>query len=122
MSNEPERYDTGIRVAEIDRERPPSIETPWGPFALFALDDDVYAVQSFCPHLEGPLFQGTVSGDSITCPWHQWRFSLRTGERLGGFLPTPASDDLVICDVTLSSHGTVILSNPHRVADAPRVE
>lgn len=75
-------HDTGLHPGDLDPQRPRSIETPWGPVALYRIGDEVLAAQSFCPHLQGPLFQGTLSGDEITCPWHRWRFSLRTGERL----------------------------------------
>lgn len=77
-------YDSGLRPADLDPERPQTVETPWGPVALYRIGDEVLAAESFCPHLQGPLFQGTLSGDEITCPWHQWRFSLRTGKRCDG--------------------------------------
>jgi nitrite reductase/ring-hydroxylating ferredoxin subunit len=77
-------HDTGLRPQDLDPERPLSIETPWGAVALYRIGDEVLAAESFCPHLQGPLFQGTLTGDEITCPWHRWRFSLRTGERVPG--------------------------------------
>jgi nitrite reductase (NADH) small subunit len=52
---------------------------------------DVYALVNECPHKRGPLSQGIVHGDSVTCPLHNYRISLRTGEALGddeGCTPT----------------------------------
>jgi nitrite reductase (NADH) small subunit len=52
---------------------------------------DVYALVNKCPHKQGPLSQGIVHGDSVTCPLHNYRISLRTGEALGddeGCTPT----------------------------------
>jgi nitrite reductase [NAD(P)H] small subunit len=52
---------------------------------------DVYALVNKCPHKQGPLSQGIVHGDSVTCPLHHFRISLRTGEALGddeGCTPT----------------------------------
>ena len=109
----PEHHDTGLRPEELDPDRPAPLETPWGSFALFVVDGRVLAVQSFCPHLDGPLFQGTRSGTTITCPWHQWCFSLETGERLdlagrlGGGRPR-----LARAAVTLSARGTLVLARP----------
>jgi nitrite reductase/ring-hydroxylating ferredoxin subunit len=75
-----ERFDTGLRPADLDPERPVPFDTPWGSLALYALAERVVAADSFCPHLAGPLFQGSVSAERVTCPWHGWTFSLGTGE------------------------------------------
>ena len=108
-------FDTGIAPADLDRDHPTPFETPWGSMALYTVGERVRAAQSFCPHLEGPLFQGTISGDSITCPWHQWRFSLVDGKRLAvpALLGT-ARSALLICDVNVGPRGTFVLSNPRR--------
>jgi nitrite reductase/ring-hydroxylating ferredoxin subunit len=42
----------------------------------------VYAVSGACPHLGCPLFTGRLSGGVLTCPCHDWRFDVRTGEFL----------------------------------------
>ena len=52
---------------------------------------EVYALVNKCPHKQGPLSQGIVHGDSVTCPLHTYRLSQRTGEALGedrGCVPT----------------------------------
>ena len=52
---------------------------------------EVYALVNKCPHKQGPLSQGIVHGDSVTCPLHNFRISLRSGEALGddeGCTPT----------------------------------
>ena len=37
------------------------------------------AVDNVCPHRGGPLAEGTIEGDKVVCPWHQWEFDLATG-------------------------------------------
>lgn len=37
-----------------------------------------------CPHLGGPLDEAGVEDGSIVCPWHGFRFDLRTGRGMGG--------------------------------------
>jgi len=111
----PRAFDTGLRPADVDAERPHFLETPWGPMALFDLDGEYRCVQAFCPHLEGPLFQGTRSGDSITCPWHGWRYDLRTCKRIDPARPLfgPGREPLVSCGVTTGPAGTIVLGPPH---------
>ncbi|MCC6177752.1 MAG: Rieske (2Fe-2S) protein [Chloroflexi bacterium] len=40
---------------------------------------ELYALDNQCPHLGGPLDRGTCDDGIITCPWHGWRFNVRTG-------------------------------------------
>jgi len=52
---------------------------------------DFYALVNKCPHKHGPLSQGIVHGDAVTCPLHSWNISLKTGEAMGedkGCVPT----------------------------------
>ena len=44
---------------------------------------EVFALVNKCPHKHGPLSQGIVHGDSVSCPLHNWRISLRSGKALG---------------------------------------
>jgi nitrite reductase (NADH) small subunit len=59
--------------------------------ALFHTLDGMHAVSGFCLHAGGPLAEGEVSAGVVTCPWHSWRYDLRTGQRIdrpGGRLAT----------------------------------
>jgi nitrite reductase/ring-hydroxylating ferredoxin subunit len=102
-------FDTGIRADELQAERPRPVDTPWGSFALYVVEGRVIASQSFCPHLEGPLFQGSIVGSQVTCPWHRWRFDLLTGERLDA---PDAAHRLRSCAVRTSAKGTLELEAP----------
>lgn len=44
--------------------------------------DDVYAINSTCPHKGAPLSDGCVSvaRREVICPWHRFRFDLVTGK------------------------------------------
>lgn len=51
--------------------------------ALFNVDGAVHATDNVCPHAGGPLARGRRGGpcgEIVTCPWHGWRFNVRTGE------------------------------------------
>ncbi|MCL7750289.1 nitrite reductase small subunit NirD [Guyparkeria hydrothermalis] len=49
--------------------------------AIFrAHGDAIFAVRDQCPHKEGPLSQGIVHGQRVTCPLHGWVIELASGE------------------------------------------
>ena len=52
--------------------------------ALFHEKGQFYALNNSCPHQGGPLVAGEVEGGAVTCPWHGWRFALKSGECLTG--------------------------------------
>ena len=47
------------------------------------LDGQFHALVNKCPHKQGPLSQGIVHGNVVTCPLHNWNISLKSGEALG---------------------------------------
>jgi nitrite reductase/ring-hydroxylating ferredoxin subunit len=53
--------------------------------ALFDVEGTVRAVQNVCLHVGNPLDDGTVADGCVTCPWHGWRYDLRSGEHLTVF-------------------------------------
>ncbi|MFN0007455.1 MAG: Rieske 2Fe-2S domain-containing protein [Planctomycetota bacterium] len=110
MADLRDSFDTGLRPSDIDPGRPRPIDTPWGSFTIFSCAGRMFATQSFCPHLLGPLFQGTISGETVTCPWHQWRFSLPTGRRLDeAGLEMPGGERLLRRRVVEGPRGTILL-------------
>ena len=57
---------------------------PHGQIAVFrTADDDVFALDNRCPHKGGPLSEGIVHGQHVTCPLHNWIIGLADGEATG---------------------------------------
>lgn len=46
-------------------------------------DNTIYAIDDECPHKHGPLSQGIVHDNCVTCPLHNWVIDLRSGEAVG---------------------------------------
>lgn len=60
------------------------IKTALGCVALFrTAADEVFAASDTCPHKGGPLSEGIIHGQSVTCPLHNWVFDLNTGQANG---------------------------------------
>jgi nitrite reductase (NADH) small subunit len=47
--------------------------------AVFNTGDRFLAVENRCPHDGGPLADGIVGGTTVTCPLHNWRICLESG-------------------------------------------
>ncbi len=76
-----------IEIAKLE-DIPPLgsrvLETDTVKIAIFrTADDQVFAVRDSCPHKQGPLSQGIVHGTSVTCPLHNWKIDLASGQVLG---------------------------------------
>ena len=51
-----------------------------GDIAVFrTADDAVFALADRCPHKGGPLSQGIVHGNKVSCPLHGWNVCLEDG-------------------------------------------
>lgn len=48
--------------------------------ALFNLGGTFYALDNRCTHMGGPLGQGAVQENQVTCPWHGSVFNITTGD------------------------------------------
>ncbi|MEH3053502.1 MAG: nitrite reductase (NAD(P)H) small subunit [Patulibacter minatonensis] len=51
--------------------------------AVFRLLDGFAAIDAECPHKRGPLQDGLVADGCVTCPLHDRRIDLGTGEVMG---------------------------------------
>ena len=72
------------RLDEIPRLGARKIVTDTVEIALFRnSNDQVFAIRDRCPHKGGPLSQGIVYGTSVSCPLHNWRIDLASGEAMG---------------------------------------
>lgn len=88
------------------------IKTALGCVALFRTGtDEVYAASDICPHKGGPLSEGIVHGQSITCPLHNWVFDLNTGQAQGevgqiATYPVRIDDDRILIDASKLSRAS----------------
>ena len=111
-------HDTGIQPADLADGHPRPFRAEWGEFALYPTgpkDDPAASVRAaacFCPHMLGPLFQGTLKGDEVTCPWHLWTYSLDSGDCLASPHDEGAKSCIPVLPVQLGPKGTYLAGPP----------
>ena len=75
----PARYARGwhcLGLAARFREGGPHAVGAFGTkLVVFASSDgELHVLDGYCRHMGGDLTQGTVKGDAIACPFHDWRW------------------------------------------------
>ncbi len=72
-----------VKVANADELQPgqaKAVQAGDQQVALFNVDGTCYAISDTCTHRGGPLSEGTLQGDVVTCPWHGAQFCVRDGQ------------------------------------------
>ena len=72
-----------VKVAkkrEIPTDTGKHVEVKGRGIALFKIGGKVYAVDPICAHQGGPLAEGGMEGNVVTCPWHGWQYDVTTGK------------------------------------------
>jgi nitrite reductase (NADH) small subunit len=68
------------RLDDIPRKGARTVATAQGTIAVFrTADDRLFALVDRCPHKGGPLSEGIVHGQRVTCPLHNWVIELESG-------------------------------------------
>ncbi len=88
--------------------------------ALSFRDETFGALANACNHVGGPLGEGGLDGDYVTCPWHQWKFHRATGKGEPGFeedavpaYPVKVENGRVLVDLANASRRTKKPHAPH---------
>ncbi|HEX6513330.1 MAG TPA: Rieske 2Fe-2S domain-containing protein [Chloroflexota bacterium] len=72
--------DGWTTVAQLsDLDGPTEAFVDGHPVVLVRLGEEVFAVDGRCPHRGGPLAQAVLEGCALRCPWHGFKYDVRTG-------------------------------------------
>ncbi len=90
----PEDWTPLTDAAELPEGRPVLADAGGTPVLLVRRGETVCALADRCSHLGGPLHEGQVEGDTVTCPWHGSTFRLDDGSVVHGpaSAPQPSLD------------------------------
>lgn len=78
------------QVDDLDEGELMAVEVDGEPVCLARVNGNVYAFTDNCTHISGPLDEGELDGEVLTCPWHGAQFNVCTGKVLRG----PAREDI----------------------------
>ncbi len=81
--------------------------------AIFRDGDEVFALSNACQHQNGPLGEGRLIGDCVTCPWHGYEY-----ERTTGVSPAPFTESVPTFAVELRDGRVWIDAKPRPARDA----
>jgi nitrite reductase/ring-hydroxylating ferredoxin subunit len=84
------RYVRAASVGDLAPGQAKLVEVEGKSLALFNDAGTCYALDNTCTHRGGPLSEGALNGDLVTCPWHGAVFNLTTGAVVRG----PATKDV----------------------------
>jgi len=99
-----------VALEDIPRLGSRVIATDTMNIAVFrTAGDEVFAMRDECPHKKGPLSQGIVHGNTVTCPLHNWKIDLASGEALGpdegctNVFPTKVENGMVYISLAVAA-------------------
>ena len=93
------------KVSDLQDGDMKEVEVAGIKILLTRLDGRFYAIGGECSHYGGPLAEGVLCGEHVTCPWHQARFNVTTGD----LVDPPALDDMTRFDTRVDGENVVVI-------------
>ena len=75
----PEGFEVVLHVDALKAGEISEIIAGCTAICVANVDGNYHAIAATCPHGEGPLGEGQLSGKMVTCPYHGWVFDVTTG-------------------------------------------
>jgi nitrite reductase/ring-hydroxylating ferredoxin subunit len=85
----PQEWTPVLADAELAEGKLRKAEAGGVPVLLYRTAGTVYALDSTCSHMGGPLEEGTISDGCVICPWHGSTFRFADGSIVRGPASTP---------------------------------
>jgi nitrite reductase/ring-hydroxylating ferredoxin subunit len=89
-------FRTVAKASEVPPGSLKHVELESGTQVCIAnVDGTYYAMGGECTHMGGPLGEGELEGNIVTCPWHSGEFDVTTGKAVS----PPAEGDEPVYEV-----------------------
>jgi nitrite reductase/ring-hydroxylating ferredoxin subunit/uncharacterized membrane protein len=79
FDDEPQDWTPALDASMLVDDRPAHAQVGDLPVVIVKRNGSLYALADRCAHRGGPLHEGDLEGDCISCPWHGTRFRLEDG-------------------------------------------
>jgi nitrite reductase/ring-hydroxylating ferredoxin subunit len=86
-----------------------SFEVEGEIIAICNVNGEFYAVKDECTHMDYPLSDGLLVGETVTCAWHGAKFNVRTGE----VLSVPAYEPVETYQLRVEGDDIYVLIEPY---------
>lgn len=96
-----------VKVAdagEIPNGRLKLVDVHGERVAVANVGGQFHAFSDECTHDGGPLSEGDLEGEIVTCPWHFSAFNVRTGE----IVTSPAEEAITVYETKLADDGVYV--------------
>jgi nitrite reductase/ring-hydroxylating ferredoxin subunit len=73
-------FERAAKLSEIPVGAIREVQVGAETIAIANVGGSIYAIKNVCLHRGGPIGQGQLEGNVVTCPWHGWQFDVTTGK------------------------------------------
>ncbi len=73
-------YSLLVDEKELQEGKMKLMRSQGKPVLLIRQKGKIYVIDDRCPHMGCKFSNGSLDGDVVICPCHDWRFNLETGE------------------------------------------
>lgn len=73
-------FARAAKIAEVPSGAIHQLQVGGTAVALANVGGKFYAINDVCVHRGGPLGEGELEGQVVTCPWHGWQYDVTTGK------------------------------------------
>ena len=71
---------TSLKKNDLEEHKLVKVDINGNSIVLTNIGGRFYAMDAVCSHEGGPLEEGTLEDHTLTCPWHQGKFDIRTAK------------------------------------------
>ncbi len=90
-------------LSDLEENKLKEVQAGKKTLAVSKINGKIGVVDNSCPHMGGPLAEGTIENGYIKCPWHGYEFHTCTGKSPKGF-----DDEVAAYTVEIRDNGVYV--------------